>query len=1086
MCYQCFLLGAQIRADCVNLSNMACFDYFFYGNQGEALKDKSAELYLQDVLSSMSSLGAHFIPIKVEGDGNCLVHSISRSIGGTEHLYSVLRAALTSELVDNEAFYKSATSGFYHHDGEGNYDSQIEWARPTSRAGQWMSPLHIFGLSNVLKRPIILLDGRVCPEPGSNGRGLYLPTRFTPADCTVNGQAPSPILISWSSSDLNHYVCLSHVMHDVNQEQPIGRSIQQPIPAGLIRACRAMRSVLSLQSRIDAIVGLRQVLSKCQQLVPPKLKLNANLSLAVGWAHIEGVHDFLREVGFFHALETEVPAKRSKPFDASIVNGTSTVVVSILLNDAAPPVDLQDHPMQRMLEQCEVQKPSDSDIILHHSTGLVLFMKEVERLSTALSASPNAVVINKKTSAVLESLRFLFRSKILSKEMETLMHRSLGTNGTNGTNGTTTTTTTTTTPWSESPVLLCIGMLQRFNRDKEGRKNVSLVGVLKTFQLLCNLLALSDADEKEMVYHTATLKYLTTILKETEIFLTKVSEQNNTPLCNFNHPKAKTKDYYTHIATSISVLLYNCSVIAYTTKIGRGNFQDQLREETQQKLIELKQQMNTQVETIYNQMTREEITPEASTDRILQLETACKASEQKIIQSMHNTLFTVDDTTHSLCVATMQVCGIYLNKTWNIDVVEKTYKDADQDVMQAIYTILYGDSRRAGVLVHACKDKTEVVGALMKRKTNAHAQKVLAECCVPIDTVQESGDGKSESKSESKTTLPQKQRMVLHMPVVDSIFIKLAIELLENEMTVASTCARDCQCGSRISATKDMIVSGDPMTCPQCSTQQHITVQELETYQSQQATEMRTTSGCTIPFDHDRELFTNVWFADALFLGKAEEQKQSSATTLSSTNSSTSCTSASSSAPTAPTASTASTASLPPTLPPPALLRSRSVEMMEDIWNRARMYAGTGEWSFASGQSPSSCQRGTLEDTKRHFRVMTGGLDLHAVISQDTESMYKFKCRNCTHLNGAPCDISTMLVAGQTPLCANCKSSDLIQMPPECTYQDTIMAVVNGTLKADELWTCQGCTQENGVVHARCPGCGFSRPLASIMVPLEG
>ena len=88
MCYQCFILGAQLRADCVNLSLMACCDYFLCEKaENKSLYDEKAKQYLAPVLKALASHGAKFVPIKVEGDGNCLVHSISRSIGGTEHLY---------------------------------------------------------------------------------------------------------------------------------------------------------------------------------------------------------------------------------------------------------------------------------------------------------------------------------------------------------------------------------------------------------------------------------------------------------------------------------------------------------------------------------------------------------------------------------------------------------------------------------------------------------------------------------------------------------------------------------------------------------------------------------------------------------------------------------------------------------------------------------------------------------------------------------------------------------------------------------------------------------------------------------------
>jgi hypothetical protein len=130
MCYKCFLLGASLRSDCVCLPLMANCDYFLHVQPTKGLRDPGAESHLAAVLQKFDERGAKFVPIKVEGDGNCLVHSISRSIGATEHLYSVLRSALHIELLENEEFYKRVTNGSYHYDGDGNYSDQIEWAKP--------------------------------------------------------------------------------------------------------------------------------------------------------------------------------------------------------------------------------------------------------------------------------------------------------------------------------------------------------------------------------------------------------------------------------------------------------------------------------------------------------------------------------------------------------------------------------------------------------------------------------------------------------------------------------------------------------------------------------------------------------------------------------------------------------------------------------------------------------------------------------------------------------------------------------------------------------------------------------------------
>ena len=73
-----------------------------------------------------------------------------------------------------------------------------------------------------------------------------------------------------------------------------------------------------------------------------------------------------------------------------------------------------------------------------------------------------------------------------------------------------------------------------------------------------------------------------------------------------------------------------------------------------------------------------------------------------------------------------------------------------------------------------------------------------------------------------------------------------------------------------------MVTSGAKLTCPTCQQAQDITMHELESYQTKQATEMRCAKRCAISFENDRELFTNVMFADSLLLPEEQDGKYSS------------------------------------------------------------------------------------------------------------------------------------------------------------------------------------------------------------------
>ena len=50
-----------------------------------------------------------------------------------------------------------------------------------------------------------------------------------------------------------------------------------------------------------------------------------------------------------------------------------------------------------------------------------------------------------------------------------------------------------------------------------------------------------------------------------------------------------------------------------------------------------------------------------------------------------------------------------------------------------------------------------------------------------------------------------------------------------------------------------------------------------------------------------------------------------------------------------------------------------------------------------------------MEDTRRHFRVLTGGLSVEKVITKDQGSKYEMKCQSCQNILSSTCDIGTLL-----------------------------------------------------------------------------
>ena len=131
----------------------------------------------------------------------------------------------------------------------------------------------------------------------------------------------------------------------------------------------------------------------------------------------------------------------------------------------------------------------------------------------------------------------------------------------------------------------------------------------------------------------------------------------------------------------------------------------------------------------------------------------------------------------------MEICGIYLNKTVHVDVDEQTYADADNDVLRALYTVVYGDRRRAGILVHACK-QTCVPDALTKRYKSKIVQRLLSALCLHT-TEETQNQNENETKTESSPVAsPRGTVRILHMPVVDALLVETFNHILEGTFKV--------------------------------------------------------------------------------------------------------------------------------------------------------------------------------------------------------------------------------------------------------------------------------------------------------------
>ncbi|XP_068093561.1 deubiquitinating protein VCPIP1 [Hyperolius riggenbachi] len=177
-------------------------------------KDRSGSLlYLHDTLEDIKKANNHhesLIPVHVDGDGHCLVHAVSRALVGRELFWHALRENLKKHLKENLDRYKA----LFH-----DFIDAAEWEDIINECDPLFVPpegvplglrnIHIFGLANVLHRPIILLDSLSGMRSPGDYSATFLPGLIPVENCKgKDGQLNKPICIAWSSSGRNHYIPL--------------------------------------------------------------------------------------------------------------------------------------------------------------------------------------------------------------------------------------------------------------------------------------------------------------------------------------------------------------------------------------------------------------------------------------------------------------------------------------------------------------------------------------------------------------------------------------------------------------------------------------------------------------------------------------------------------------------------------------------------------------------------------------------------------------------------------------------------------------------------------------------------------------
>lgn len=143
-----------------------------------------SQFYLADVLALLAKFNGGreaLVPIHCDGDGHCLVHAVSRALVGHQLFWHALCTNLRHHFEHMLDTYTSLFAEFVE---------KTEWRRvieesdpdylPPSTSLLGMTNLHLFGLANILHRPIILLDAlsEMSKKGDYSGLSLFISTRI--------------------------------------------------------------------------------------------------------------------------------------------------------------------------------------------------------------------------------------------------------------------------------------------------------------------------------------------------------------------------------------------------------------------------------------------------------------------------------------------------------------------------------------------------------------------------------------------------------------------------------------------------------------------------------------------------------------------------------------------------------------------------------------------------------------------------------------------------------------------------------------------------------------------------------------------
>lgn len=172
MCILCVLLGNKLNT--VNTSELPdTASTFTCPRSFVEREDLFSELIDWDCVGYTTkvlhdAMTDTIIPLRTTGDGNCLLHALSRALWGSEVYCDVLRSSMYDELKNNTDWYRQNAPKFEQKE----FDEALLWAGVPSA---FLGFLHVFALANLLKRPITIYASDQDVSDFGTGEVRFLP-----------------------------------------------------------------------------------------------------------------------------------------------------------------------------------------------------------------------------------------------------------------------------------------------------------------------------------------------------------------------------------------------------------------------------------------------------------------------------------------------------------------------------------------------------------------------------------------------------------------------------------------------------------------------------------------------------------------------------------------------------------------------------------------------------------------------------------------------------------------------------------------------------------------------------------------------